>query len=135
LRLIALILRLFSYLFEFLLAVVLLMLGILDATSGNTLDLGMLPWTGPQLTHWLTGLGLIGLVCTVLAVAGWFRPLFPLWTLFVVVMAIRGYFISPYAFTGPSGFQQALWFTVACLLGFIGSLTIFGGHRPEPLRR
>ena len=130
-RLIALILRLFSYLFEFLLAVVLLTLGILDATSGHALELGMLPWTGAQLTHWLTGLGIIGIVCTALAVIGWFRPLFPLWALFALVMAVRGYFISPYAFSGAQGFRQAIWFTLACLIAFIGSLTIFGNQDPH----
>ena len=76
-RAISLLLRLYSYAFEFVLSLIVLALGIIGATQGNNLSLGILPWTGASLTHWLTGLGLIGLVCTVLAMVGRLRFLFP----------------------------------------------------------
>lgn len=130
-RLLGLILRIYSYVFEFLFSVLLLLLGILDASTGNTIELGMLPWKGVELTHWLTGLGVVGVICTVLAVGGWFRYLFPLWALFVFVMLFRGYFLTSYAFSGSAGFRDAVLLTVAALLALIGSLTVFGRANPR----
>jgi len=39
----------------------------------------MLPWEGAQLTQALLVLGVVGLLCVLLAVTGWLRFLFPLW--------------------------------------------------------
>ena len=135
-RIVGLILRIYSYIFEFLLSLVLLLLGIFGAANGNTLDLAMTPWKGAQLTHWLTGLGLIGIVCTVLTITGWLRYLFPLWTLFIFIMIVRGYYISPYTFSGSESFKPVLWFTLAAFIAFLGSLTVFamGGKTRKPLR-
>jgi len=134
LRAISLLLRLYSYAFEFLLSLIALVLGIFGATHGNDLSLDLLPWTGASLTQWLTGLGLIGLVCTILAVSGRLRFLFPLWALFVLVMLFRGYMFSSYTFSGPQGFEQAVLFFVGAILAFLGSLTVFGRRSPGPLR-
>ena len=133
-RAISLLLRLYSYAFEFILSLIALLLGIIGATHSNSVDLPLLPWTGASLTHWLTGLGLIGIACTVLAVTGWFRALFPLWSLFVVVMLFRGYMFSTYTFNGAAGFKQALWFFLGAILAFIGSLTVFSrkSNRRKP---
>jgi len=128
LRAITLLLRLYSYAFEFILSLVVLVLGIIGAVTGNDLSLEILPWTGASLTHWMTGLGLIGLVCTVLAIMGRWRFLFPLWSLFVVIMLFRGYMFSSYSFNGMAGFQQTLWFFFGAILAFIGSLTVFARH-------
>ena len=125
-RIVALLLRFYSYIFEFLLSLGLLILGIIGATSNNGLSLDMLPWTGAALTHWLTGLGIIGLVCTILAILNWFRFLFPLWALFVVIMLFRAYVLSPYTFSGPAGFKQAVVFFLLAVIAFIGSLFEFG---------
>jgi hypothetical protein len=131
LRAILLILRLYSYAFEFILSLIAFILGIIGATHSNTLSLELLPWTGASLTHWLTGLGLLGMACTVLAMTGWFRALFPIWSLFVVVMLFRGYMFSAYTFSGAAGFRQALWFFFGAILAFIGSLTVFGSRTPR----
>jgi hypothetical protein len=114
------------------LSLIALVLGIFGATHGNTLSLEILPWTGASLTHWLTGLGLIGLVCTLLAMTGRLRFLFPLWALAVVVLLFRGYMFSSYTFGGEAGFKQALWFFFGALLAFIGSLTVFRARRERP---
>lgn len=124
-RAISLILRLYSYVFEFVISLIALVLGLIGATQGNNLRLEILPWTGASLTHWLTGLGLIGIACTVLAIIGWFRFVFPLWSFLVVALLFRGYVFSSYSFSGPHGFTQALWFFGGALLAFIGSLTVF----------
>ena len=129
-RAISLLLRLYSYVFEFLLSLVALLLGIVGASYGHNLSLEILPWTGASLTHWLTVLGLIGLLCTFLAIAGKLRFLFPLWALFVVIMLFRGYMFSPFTFSGSAGFKQTLWFFFGAVLAFIGSLTVL--RKPVP---
>lgn len=132
-RAISLLLRLYSYIFEFALSLVTLLLGIAGASNDNNLSLGILPWTGASLTHWLTGLGLIGMVCTALAIAGRLRFLFPLWSAFVVVMLFRGYLFGSYTFGGAAGFKQALWFFAGAVVAFIGSLTVLR-RQPPPVR-
>lgn len=133
-RAISLLLRLYSYLFELVLSLIALVLGIVGATQSNQLNLDMLPWTGASLTHWLTGLGLMGLACTLLAMTGWFRFLFPMWALLVVVILFRGYVFGSYSFAGPDGFKQAVWFFCGAVVALIGSLTVFGRRR-ETVRK
>lgn len=125
-RAISLLLRLYSYLFEFVLSVIALLLGMISAMNGNNISLDILPWTGASLTHWLTGLGIIGIVCVLLAITGVFRFLFPLWSLLVVVLLFRGYMFSSYTFAGPQGFRDAVLFFAGAILAFLGSLTVFG---------
>ena len=53
------IIRFFSFVFHFALAVILLGLSIVAFASGNhNLQLDWLPWSGPTQTYWLLGLGL-----------------------------------------------------------------------------
>lgn len=131
-RAISLLLRLYSYAFELVLSLIALVLGIIGATQSNRLSLEILPWTGASLTHWLTGLGLIGLLCTLLAMMGRLRFLFPLWALAVVVLLFRGYVFGAYTFSGEAGFKQALWFFFGAVLALIGSLTVFGKRPRQP---
>lgn len=128
-RAISLLLRLYSYVFEFVLSLITLVLGIIGAMSGYKISVDILPWTGASLTHWLTLLGIIGIVCVLLAITGWFRFLFPLWALFVVIILFRGYMFGSYSFSGAAGFRQALWFFLGAVLAFIGSLAVFGTKR------
>jgi hypothetical protein len=116
---------LYSYAFEMILSLIALVLGIIGATHGDNLSLEILPWSGASLTHWLTALGLLGIACTILAITGWLRFLFPLWAFFVVAILFRGYMFSSYSFNGSAGFQQALYFFGAAILAFLGSLTVF----------
>jgi hypothetical protein len=117
-----------------LLSLIALALGIIGAAQGDNVSLDLLPWTGASLTHWLTGLGLIGLLCTILAVTGRLRFLFPLWALFVLVMLFRGYMFSSYTFSGSQGFEEAVVFFIGAILAFLGSLTVFRSRSPVPLR-
>ena len=131
-RAIALLLRLYSYVFEFLLSLIALVLGIIGALGSNNISLDILPWSGASLTHWLTGLGLAGMLCTILAMVGVLRFLFPLWAAYVMVLLFRGYLFGGYSFGGMDGFKQALWFFLGSVLAFIGSLTVFGRKRVPP---
>jgi hypothetical protein len=123
---VAMIMRLFSYLYHLVLALFLLGISGIVLTSGsNNLRLGMLPWTGDQLLNWVFWGSLIGLTVVLLAVTGKFRYLFPIWALIVLVMMIRGYLIGPYVFSGSSDFSWTLLLIFGALLAFLGSLTVF----------
>ena len=117
------ILRIFSYVFEILLCLFMLALGLV---GGDKLDLhGLLPWDPPSLGRWLIILALIGIVCVALAITGWFRYLYPLWAFAVVAMLLRGFF-SQASFESGSlfSFTQAIWIVALALLAFIGSMSV-----------
>ena len=120
----ALILRLFSYVYHVILSLGLLALGAVALLSDtNNLRLEMLPWTGIELNYWLVGMGLFGLLSVLLAVTGKFRLLFPLWSFFVLVMMVRGYLILPYTFEGEDHFYRILALIAGALIAFLASLT------------
>ncbi|MDP8981355.1 MAG: hypothetical protein M3O35_12280 [Acidobacteriota bacterium] len=127
---IGLLLRIYAYLYHVLLALLLLALGVAALSTGrDNLSLGMLPWEGGRLTQALLVLGVVGLLCVLLAVTGWLRFLFPLWTLLILVLMIRGYFVSPYTFSGEDEFKEAIWLTVGALIAFLASLSLFGRRK------
>jgi hypothetical protein len=115
----------YSYLYHFALALFLLGLSSIALLSSNTLKMPMLPWTGTELTWWLLWGSVIGIVSVVLAVTGIFRYLFPLWSLIVLVLMVRGYLIQPYTFAGQDAFESTLWLLGGALLAFFASLTLF----------
>jgi hypothetical protein len=113
--------RAFSYLFHLLLALFLLGISLVAWSSGQTLQLEMLPWQGPALTYWLLGAALVGLTLVILAVFRKWRPLFFLWSLAVLVLMARGFFLSHYYFAGPSEFHGALYLTAGALIAALGA--------------
>ncbi|MGA2133912.1 MAG: hypothetical protein ABSH50_16590 [Bryobacteraceae bacterium] len=123
--------RVFSYLFHGLLTLFLLALSCMALTSGQTLQLGMLPWQGPNLAYWLLGGALLGLVSVILAIGGKWRALFFLWSLAVLAILFRGYFFSHYHFAGPPAFHRALYLTAGAILAAFGA---WFQLRREPLR-
>ncbi|MGI8741322.1 MAG: hypothetical protein ACR2NN_01895 [Bryobacteraceae bacterium] len=122
---IGLLLRLYSYLYHLILSLFLLGLGIAAYSSTRALRLGMLPWDGEKLTQAVLALGVIGLVCLFGAVSGLFRWLFPIWTLAILVLMVRGFFLSSYSFSGPDPFKRSVWLTIGALVAFLSSLTLF----------
>lgn len=121
------ILRGFSYIYHFILALLLTVIGALTLSSGlHNLNLTMLPWKGAELTYWVLGLGIAGLVITLLAVTGAFRYLFPLWCLFALTMMVRGFFwnSSPFVFSGPGQFRTIILFVIGAIVAFLASLTV-----------
>lgn len=126
---IGLLLRLYSYLFHLILCLGLLGLGIAASASGKALTLPMLPWEGYKLTQALLALGVIGLVCLFGAITGLFRWLFPLWTLVVLALMVRGLFLSSFNYSGPDEFKGALWLTLGALGAFLSSLSLFTKRR------
>jgi len=124
-----LLLRLFAYLFELALSLFLIGLGIVAWASGPTdLNLGMLPWQGAALTWIILALGIVGLACVLLA-GSRLRWIFPLWCLLVLIMMIRGFFLSSYSFAGANQFQFVVWLTAGGLIAFLGSLGVLRRRR------
>ena len=121
----AMMLRVYSYLYHLVLCLFLLGISVVALSTSTTLKLTMLPWTGSDLTGWLLWGSLFGLVSLILAVSGIFRFLFPLWSLAVLVLMVRGFLLSGYSFEGTSDFYNALWLIAGSLLAFLASLTLF----------
>jgi hypothetical protein len=118
---VGLIMRLFSFVFHFLLGLVMAAIGFVALVSNqHTLRIGVLPWTGSTLTYCLFFLGLAGMAITALAVKRIVPLLFLVWSLAVLVMIVRGYFLSSYNF-GMTGVDTALYLTGAAILALIGS--------------
>jgi hypothetical protein len=119
-----LLLRIFAFLFELALSLSLIGLGMVAWASGPTnLTLGMLPWEGAELTRAILILGFAGLACVLLAGSP-LRWIFPLWCLLVLVIMIRGFFLSSYSFAGANEFQFAILLTLCALMAFLGSLGV-----------
>jgi len=115
--------RAYACVFELLVAFAALGLAWLAWADGLHLRLPMFYAEGASLNWWLLGVGVVGLVVSLLALAGAARWPLALWALVVCVQLFRGYFLSPYRFSGRAGFWEAVWFTLAALLAFLTSLT------------
>jgi hypothetical protein len=123
--------RAFSYLFHGLLTLFLLAISVVAWSSGQPLQLEMLPWQGQTLTYWLLCAALVGLASVILAICRKWRPLFFLWSLAVLAMMARGFFFSHYYFAGPPEFHGALYLTAGALIAALGA---WFQLRREPLR-
>jgi hypothetical protein len=123
--------RIYSYVFHGLLALVLVLLAAAALAAGvDKLQLGMLPWTGMTLIYMLLLGGLMGILSVILAVRGKLRFLFLLWSVVVAVMTIKGYIFSPYRFPTP-GWGNAKYLIPGSLLAILGAWFQF---RQQPAR-
>lgn len=122
-KVISLLVRIYSLLFHLLLSLLMLGLAIVGyLSSGAELNLGMLPWQGNQLVGSLAALGLGGLLFVILAFNGAQRFLYMVWTLVITYLLVNGYFLSNYRLAGEGEFRFAIYFALAALLAFIGAL-------------
>ena len=111
----------FSYLFHFLLALILLGFACLALASGpRSLQLGMLPWSGSTLTYVLLGGALFGLFSVALAIAGRWRFLFFLWSLAVAALLTKGYIFSGYRFVNGE-WRRAAYLLLAAWIAVLGA--------------
>jgi hypothetical protein len=115
-----------SYVFHGLLCLILLaMSGLAMATGAQTLHLGMLPWTGSTLLYTLFFGALLGLLTVILAIKGWMRPLFFVWSLVVTVLLLKGYIFSGYRFV-LGEFRTAMYLIGGSLIALIGAWVQMG---------
>ena len=122
-------LRLYSYLYHFVLALFLLGLALVALLSSNTLRIPILPWQGQEATQWLLWGSILGIVSVVLAVTGIFRYLFPLWAFAVLALLFRGYILQPIPFAGPDDFRNSMLLLLGALIAFLASLTVFSMNK------
>jgi hypothetical protein len=114
-------LRFVSYVFHALLCLGLLLLTVLLFISGaDAVRLEMLPWKGTTLLYVLLCGSIVGLVILFLALRGTLRLLFFLWSLTVVVLIVKGYYLSGYRFT-PGEPKSVLYLFIGSLVALIGS--------------
>jgi len=127
LKLIGPILLIFSYLYHFLLGLILTVIASLALASGqNNLNVAMLPWKGEQLTYWVLALGIGAIIFVLLAVTNLFRWAFPIWCLIVLWLMFRGFFVAgTYTFSGPSSFRGVLWLFLGAIVAFLASLRLY----------
>jgi hypothetical protein len=111
----------FSYLFHFVLALILLGLAGIALISGpRSLHLEMLPWSGATLEYILLGGALFGLLSIVFAITGRLRFLFLLWSLAVAVLLTKGYIFSGYRF-GAGELRHAAYLIGAAWVAVAGA--------------
>jgi uncharacterized membrane protein len=115
-----------GYVFHGLLCLILFaMSGLAMAAGAQTLQLGMLPWTGSTLLYTLFFGALLGLVTVILAIKGRLRPLFFVWSLVVTLVLLKGYIFSGYRFS-PGEFRTAMYLMVGSVIALIGSWVQMG---------
>jgi uncharacterized membrane protein len=115
-----------SYVFHGLLCLILLAIsGLAMAAGAQTLQLGMLPWTGPTLLYTLFFGALLGLVTVILAIKGTWRPLFFVWSLVVTLLLLKGYIFSRYHFS-PGEFRTAMCLIVGSVIALMGAWVQMG---------
>ncbi len=112
-------LRLFSYLYHALLTLFLVAVSGLAVATGASLQLRMLPWSGPTLRYVVFFGALAGLATLVLAILGKVRFLFFIWCLVVAVLMLKGYIFSGYRFA-PGEAQKALLLLLAGWIALAG---------------
>ena len=122
-----------SYFFHGLLCLILVAMSGLALVAGvQTLQLGMLPWTGSTLLYAMFFGALLGLLTVILAIKGMVRPLFFVWSLVVTILLVKGYVFSGYRFT-PGEFRTAIYLIVGSIIALLGALVQMG--RTERARR
>jgi hypothetical protein len=122
--------RIYSYLFHGLLALVLVAVsGVALGLGVEKLRLGMLPWSGKTLVYVMFFGGLFGLASVILAARRKLAILFLLWSVIVPIVLIRGYIFSGYRFSG--GWGNAKYLIPGSILAILGAWFAF---RRQPAR-
>ncbi len=116
------ILRIFSFIFQGLVIVFILAASVLAWTSGSTLEVGFLPWTGTALMGWMFFSGLAGAIVGLLALKRIVPVLFLLWNVVVLIMLVKGFFFSSYGYgLGGGSVSTAVYYTIAAIVAAVGS--------------
>ena len=125
-------LRIYSYLFMAGVSVVYLALGLVSKLTGTQLSLDNMPWKGDELTSWLLGLGVLGLVSVGAALKGGiFRFLLPIFAAVQVYLTIKGNFLGAHSFDGKSDFQQTIALSAGSVVASLCTLLQFK-NQPAP---
>ena len=117
------VLRVYSWIFVTLLCLLGIGVSIVSLTVGasDPVKFEWLPWSEAVLPGWLIGLGLLGLICVLLAVMGRLRFLLFLFAAAAFGLLAKGLFFSTNSFEGPDEGRTALYIVLAAFVAFIGA--------------
>ncbi len=116
------IMRVFSYLYNAILAFFLLGVSSLAWGSGqHNLNIGILPWEKTSLTYWMFALGVVAVLTTLASIFGKAKLVYFLWNLLVLVLLVKGFMFSKFTFTDPAQIKLAAWLVVLTLLASLGA--------------
>jgi hypothetical protein len=101
----------------------LLALGIVSAATSTDLHLNAIGLPPEKALAGVFILGIVGLLCTVLAFTGIVRVLFPFWAALVVWLMIDGFFLSEATFVEPASFRWAILLTLGAIVAFFGAVS------------
>jgi hypothetical protein len=125
-KIVALILRFWSYLYAGLFGLFVAGIAAVLLISGSmNFRFSQLPfWQGKSVLYSMLTIGLLGIVAALLGLLKGMRPLLLVWTLAVFALLVYGYFISPkhYFAFGRSEAQNAAFLAIGALIAFIGAL-------------
>jgi hypothetical protein len=125
-KIFALLLRYWSYLFAGLFGVFVAGIAAVLLISGSSnFRLSQIPfWQGKPVLYGLLALGLLGVVAALLGLLKGMRPLLLVWTLLIFCLLVYGYFISPkyYFVMGAAEAWTAAYLAAGALIAFAGAL-------------
>ncbi len=125
-KILALLLRYWSYLFAGLFGIFVAGIAAVLLISGSSnFRLSQIPfWQGEPVLYGLLTLGILGLVGALLGLLKGMRPLLLVWTLLVFCLLVYGYFISPkhYFALGAAEAKAAACLSFGALVAFFGAL-------------
>ena len=125
-KIFALLLRYWSYLFAGLFGVFVAGIAAVLLISGSSnFRLSQIPfWQGKPVLYGLLALGLLGVVAALFGLLKGMRPLLLVWTLLIFCLLVYGYFISPkhYFVMGAAEAKGAAWLAFGALGAFFGAL-------------
>jgi len=124
-KLFAMVLRFYSYLFSLVFGLFVAGIAAVLLLSGATnYRFDMVPWVkGDAVLYVLLCAGLIGVLAAVLALTGKWKPLLVAFTFVCFALLVYGFFVSPvYRFYSADQAQAVAWLSFAALGAFAGSL-------------
>jgi hypothetical protein len=123
LRFLRSLLRVYSWIFEALVCVLGIGVSIVSLSVGasDPVSIDWLPWSPATLPAWLISLGILGLICVLLAMFGRYRILLFLFAAAVFALVTKGFFFSTHSFESGAEGQTALYIVLASLLALIGA--------------
>lgn len=121
-KFLALLLRVYSFVFHLTLSVFLLgVAGIAYRWHDSIVSLP-LPFADDVVLRDITLLGLFGLILTLLALTRRFKILFVLWTAVLFYVMIKSFFLGPFSVSGTAQIRGAAWLTFGALGALFGAL-------------
>jgi hypothetical protein len=117
----ALVLRVYSFVFHLTLSTFLLGVTLLDYRTHQTINLDILPFTYDNVLRDTLLLALAGMGCTLLALSARFKFVFVVWTVVAWYLMLKWFFLTGYIFDDARQSRGAVWLSFGALGAFFGA--------------